>query len=564
MYYVARRCKAGHYTNSTDPSLCIPCPAGRYGIFGTTSSNCTGPCAAGYFCPMGSISPNQETCGSIEYYCEEGTPKRQKVADGYYSTPLVSQVSTIRDDGKSEMYRSSVKLCEKGYWCKSGQRYPCSEYGTYGIFTGLSRSTCTAPCPTGSYCTPSSPTPIRCPAGTYGSEKGMQNPQCSGMCNKGFYCPAGSTKPTEFTCPPGIAGEEKGLKDSTCSLNCDLTGSYCIPKVCIEGYYCPSNSTSQKQFECGEAGRYCPRGSSDFTVVSSGYYSVGIASIKGSYQLQDDVSTRSGEVTCEKGTYCMEGVRYACNAGTYGATQGLSNADCSGLCKAGWYCPQQSIWATQRICGSPSVYCSEGSSSPIPVSIGYFSIGGNGPSSRTNQTICPPGSYCKEGKRYLCPAGHYGSSSGLVTRECDGLSYPGFYTIEGSTSSRYAPCPPGRYGIAGMKDPLCMGTSVGHWTPAGSSDPEANECGGDMVYCPEGSGIPQDVSVGFYSVGGTVTTRTAQQRCNRYQRTPPFGPKIVELCPSSTRRNDTIVPLDVDYYIHPDKQYQYNYIYRKQ
>mmetsp|Transcript_16743 Transcript_16743/g.24809 ORF Transcript_16743/g.24809 Transcript_16743/m.24809 type:complete len:534 (-) Transcript_16743:223-1824(-) len=531
---------------------------------GTSTSDCTGPCAAGYYCPIGSTSPHQEPCGGIEYYCEEGTPKQQKVPDGYYSLPMVSPASTILDDKISEMYRASIKLCEKGYWCKSGKRYSCSEYGTYGIFTGLSRSTCTAPCPKGKYCIPTSPIPILCPAGTYGNEKGNQNPQCSGNCSKGFYCPEGSTKPTEFPCPPGIAGEEEGLRDSTCSLNCDLTRSHCIPKVCMEGYYCPSNSTSQKQIECGEAGKYCPRGSSNYTNVSSGHYSIGVASIKGSYQVQDDVTTRSGQAICEKGTYCMKGTRYACTAGTYGATEGLSTATCSGFCKAGWYCPQQSIRATQRICGSSKVYCPVGSSSPVKVSIGYYSIGGNGPSTRTNQANCPPGSYCTDGVRYLCPAGTYGSSSGLSTRECDGPAEPGHYTIEGSTSSKYAPCPAGRYGIAGMKDPLCMGQTVGHWTPPGSSDPDANECGGDMCYCPEGSITPQNVSVGFYSVGGTVTTRTGQQRCNSYQRTPPLGPKMVELCPSSTRTNETEVPLDVDYYIEPTQQYRYNYTYRKQ
>ena len=41
------------------------------------------------------------------------------------------------------------------------------------------------------------------------------------------------------------------------------------------------------------------------------------------------------EIVCPEGNFCVSGLRFPCPAGSYGATQQLATATCSGLCPAG-------------------------------------------------------------------------------------------------------------------------------------------------------------------------------------------------------------------------------------
>ena len=54
---------------------------------------------------------------------------------------------------------------------------------------------------------------------------------------------------------------------------------------------------------------------------------------------------------CERGHWCVGGVRAACPAGRYGSGERAVDPLCSGLCAAGYYCPEASIRATQFPCG---------------------------------------------------------------------------------------------------------------------------------------------------------------------------------------------------------------------
>jgi len=56
------------------------------------------------------------------------------------------------------------------------------------------------------------------------------------------------------------------------------------------------------------------------------------------------------------GTYCQNGISYACPKGKYGNSTGLTYPSCSGWCPRSFYCP-------------------EGTSSPIQCPPGYFSVG---------------------------------------------------------------------------------------------------------------------------------------------------------------------------------------------
>jgi hypothetical protein len=60
-----------------------------------------------------------------------------------------------------------------------------------------------------------------------------------------------------------------------------------------------------------------------------------------------------------------------------------------------------------------SVYCPIGSSYPLKVSGGYYTIGGDSNNrTRYGQLECPVGSYCIGGIMYLCPKGRYGNTTG--------------------------------------------------------------------------------------------------------------------------------------------------------
>ena len=155
-----------------------------------------------------------------------------------------------------------------------------------------------------------------------------------------------------------------------------------------------------------------------------------------------------------------------CLPGTYGMTYGLTSPGCSGMCQPGYYCPQGSVTPTEVKCGDPSLYCpTTGLSRPLPVPLGYYSLGGN-ESTRNNIALAPPGYYALQGILYVCPAGYYGSNPGMFSLTCSGpCRVPGFYC------------------------------------PAGSTVPTMLACGGDDRYCPGGaiSAAPVPVVPGFYT-----------------------------------------------------------------
>ena len=138
------------------------------------------------------------------------------------------------------------------------------------------------------------------------------------------------------------------------------------------------------------------------------------------------------------------------------------SANCSGLCAAGYYCPQGSSSEVEVACGSAAYFCPTGSASPTPVSLGYVTLGGDA-TTRSDQRIAAVGSYAFLGLENLCPGGYFGDSEGLSSGFCSGPCAPGFY------------CPPG------------------------STSPYMRRCGGDYFFCPKGSAAPQVVYTWYYT-----------------------------------------------------------------
>lgn len=166
-----------------------------------------------------------------------------------------------------------------------------------------------------------------------------------------------------------------------------------------------------------------------------------------------------------------------CTLNSLVSTDGFIHNSCSS-CPQGYYCQnlQQNSTSMKDLksvqppipCGSPSYYCPTNSTAPYYVDDGYYSIGGFGPITRTNQIIAPKGFYAINGEVFKCPPGTFGDKSGLMNEECSGLCYGGYYCPAGSVSGDEVPC--GRY-----------------------------------QYCPEGSAFPIFVRHGFYTTISNLT-----------------------------------------------------------
>mmetsp|Transcript_4786 Transcript_4786/g.9600 ORF Transcript_4786/g.9600 Transcript_4786/m.9600 type:complete len:915 (-) Transcript_4786:28-2772(-) len=597
------KCSPGRYSSYSNDKLCLACPAGRFNLEGGTCANgectgfedetCSGLCEAGYFCPSGSSSPRQQPCGGREYYCPAGATDKQRVQAGYYSTPLESpsefgQINSTKTVvGRKKMEASFIREaqtpCDPGYYCTGdGLRRACSEAGAYGQVSMLTNRSCTDRCPAGSYCTPSSPTPILCPAGRWGGTEGLQSSECSGLCDKGHYCEVGSTSATQAACPAGRYGANEGLTSSSCSRDCDPEGT-CEPTVCARGHYCPAASTIAESVECGGPDKFCPAGSSTPTAVSAGHYTLGDFSLLGKDQSIYDENRRFDETVCEPGRYCSGGVRLKCAGGSYGSSTANTASTCDGLCSAGHFCPQGSISTTENRCGSPNVYCPQGSAAPVDVPYGYYSITG-AHDTRSAIAICPRGSFCVKGVAHLCPAGTYGSVTGLTNSECSGPCKAGFYCPEGSTYDAQIACPLGTFGLGGSGTAECSGRCrSGYYCPLASTSPTMFQCGGDFNYCPLGSGIPLNVTLNHYSVGGNSTTRHSQELCNVDGFVRPSREYVVRQdghslnnCPSRTRtladegtfrkrayHGETrgYQTIDRDYHIDPENEFKFDHEY---
>ena len=94
----------------------------------------------------------------------------------------------------------------------------------------------------------------------------------------------------------------------------------------------------------------------------------------------------------------------------------------------------------------------------------------------------------------------------------------------------------GRYGSRRrLWNVTCSGLCrEGYFCPAGATSETERECGDSSVYCPEGSEVPQEVSKGYYSIGGSgPSTRAAQQICDMgYYCSEKSGIRIP--CPAGT------------------------------
>ena len=440
-------CQKGYYClEGAVSSTNAECPSGRYGsINGLQHANCSGLCKEGYYCERASVAATHKKCGGHNHHCPEGSSLPTLTYKGYYSI-----------GGASYLTRTSQTLCEPGHFCRWGEKLACptGSYGTtyglsvdYELRDGSSRAGTLPPTAAPTFFVSYSPT----------MNPTTMEPTTMIPSIALTAMPTAENITGNLTSDPTISPTFRPTDSMTSSDNPTpaptnpneiLFATYTCSGLCPPGYYCPKNSSNPTAFPC-PAGRY---GASEGLVDASCTAETPL----GHYSL-------AGAVGPTK-----------CKAGYYGASTGLTDEHCStdcweglcvpALCAAGYYCPEGSVQRDQYSCGGIDEYCPMGSGQPTHVTAGFYSIGpkieegvegtpaytqelaGLGELHRVDQTICERGSFCDAGRKSKCPAGKYGFSEGLVNSYCTGNCPVGHYCPAGTSNPISNRCPAGRYG----------------------------------------------------------------------------------------------------------------------
>ena len=109
-------------------------------------------------------------------------------------------------------------------------------------------------------------------------------------------------------------------------------------------------------------------------------------------------ATRTHYHAAPAGRYAYNGIAYDCPAGRYGARAAMTSAACTGVCKAGYYCPAGSTSPTQLVCGAVDRICPEGAVAPLPVTRGYYTS-----DVADAAEACPPGLWRTRSGTFVYP-----------------------------------------------------------------------------------------------------------------------------------------------------------------
>ncbi|CAM9183066.1 unnamed protein product, partial [Ectocarpus fasciculatus] len=299
----------------------------------------------------------------------------------------------------------------------------------------LSDYKCSGLCEKGFYCPLNSTSgrQVPCPAGRYGATAGLADDHCTAICPMGHYCPLGSFEPVP--CPAGTYGNVSGLTNAACSMQCwaansDLSNARSTVIALLEQAEINTNlpswallhewdqdSLSRRHFWCF---RRPVHWRMLWPMSLRAFLSGGIVFSFSVLQARIIYHVTS---------------RFERQCGFHFSSSLIS----------------------ENSTDSNSVFCPDGSSEPLLVQVGYYSIGFNR-TIRDSTTPCHPGSYCSNGIVNDCPAGRFGAVERLSDARCSGPCKKGHYCPPGSTSEVQFPCPIGRYGDKeGLTDAFCSG-----------------------------------------------------------------------------------------------------------
>ena len=448
----------------------------------------------------------------------------------------------------------SADTCYEGYYCSSASggyyasggsvskcpgSYPSSDSGSTSINSCYTTGTCYGSVVDGSK--PSGCSSGRsdgsCGSGNSGTRRVYYNGSY-GSCNastcyEGYTCTSASSdyylsNGSPVSCPSSYPNSDGGNIDSTyCYTWREKTGSQnkpalpsgcasyslgsCTPGTCDYKYYSDGSSGSCTASSCTKPinsvtadddhyvkGKTCPSCPSGYPNSDGGsggvtqcYSNSKSRSWTGS-QVNGSVPTNCSAVTewnsCSKSACSY--VAYANSAGTG-----------DGTIKSGCSSNSANCTKTVKAVSAKSGYYDAGTSCPACPS-GY-------PNSKDGNTGGNSACYIRVGDgKYV------GTKNSATLSTCAAGTYKAAHTVYyGSTSSCSACTGRTKYSAAGAA--ACSTVTAGHYTTGCNSSNNnctgQSECGGNNYYC--SGGVRNTVSSGYYSTGGTATTRTGQTQC---------------------------------------------------
>ena len=394
------------------------------------------------------------------------------------------------------------------YSCPTYKEYTSCNAGYYLNGTGAGNS-CSS-CPSGCTCAGGTAAPVCCTNTCTSTNNTTSTQSCTLTCSNSYGTCTCQNSGTQ-TCNGKYTG------GNNCTGSCTGCSSYgscsgtCNPKYTYNSF--TQNDTDSKQESDTQT--------ASSTVSCSTTYCTGTQS-KSQPQIRYRTCTRSMTRTC---TYTNTSGAYSCGSWSYGswscgswgswqnngsATYGTcTNLSCS--CSSGYYLSGTSCPA----CGGNKWYC-PGNNNYYDVSAGYYTTGGTS-TTRTGQTQCPAGTYCTNGEKNNCDSG-YTSAAGATARTqcyrscsvaCTQQTCPANATCtHGTTSTSGTQYYGGACNASSSTCSITITCNAGYYLESGACKP----CNGNQWYCP-GDNNWYTVSAGYYSTGGTSTTRTGQAEC---------------------------------------------------
>ena len=219
---------------------------------------------------------------------------------------------------------------------------------------------------------------------------------------------------------------------------------------------------------------------------------------------------------CPAGYYCYKGENpHLCPAGRMRNTTGAGEPDDCPLCRAGYYCPNDTINMNGIPCDA-TYECPLGSALPTLCTPGYYC-----PAVTGDPPICPPGYYCP-GATDLpieCNFPDYCPEGSNMTLQCDlGYQAQAHAGIRYDVTQSCRICPAGTYGNSTDRSE-CKSCPAGYYCPEGTGHGDTYPCQ-KGYYCPVGSPEQTPCPKGFY---GTRIIATSEDDC--------------EPCPTNTFQN---------------------------
>lgn len=227
----------------------------------------------------------------------------------------------------------------------------------------------------------------------YGATKGLVTAACSGLCAAGHYCPEGSTNATTHRCPPGRYG-----RYTVCVCSCVVAYSLI--------YYLSREHP-------GAVRQLLQWSLHGWLSLRRGVHLCDAAGVRGAapdgelrryYCGASEGSAVHGQLSCfvlfEVVLLLTVLVVYVVGwfvQGSQGADPATVRTDVylSSFDTTTKRLPHTNVTIVE-VAEPNSVYCPEGSSLPLRVRPGYYTVGSNR-TTRSAQEPCPMGSYCLSG-----------------------------------------------------------------------------------------------------------------------------------------------------------------------